>query len=244
MRILCYKFPENPNSNKFILNINSFAEWKHAKAKAVNHIDKPKVVIFDLYGTLVKFGIMHHPFRQLLKWARENGRTPKSDDARTLMTVNGDVPELAAALGIDAPDEMIEQVHLHIQEELDSLTLYDDVIPTLTALRRHHIPIAICSNLAFPYGKAIDLLPREQQLIRGLSYETGFIKPEAGIYHAVVSQLQVQPEECLFVGDTLLADYEGPRQFGMNAYHLVRGTPSNDHSINSLADVLATARNE
>lgn len=206
----------------------------------MTHNDKPKVVIFDVYGTLVKFGVMHHPFRQLLKWARENGRTPKPDDARTLMTINGDVPKLASALGIEATDELIEQIQLHIQEELDSLTLYDDVLPTLAALRGYNIPIAICSNLAFPYGKAIDLLLKEQQLIRALSYETGFIKPEPGIYHAVISQLQVRPEECLFVGDTLLADYEGPRQFGMSAYHLVRGTPSNGRSINSLADVLVT----
>ncbi|HCS64879.1 MAG TPA: haloacid dehalogenase [Cellvibrio sp.] len=218
--------------------ISNLTKRNDAKAKAVNSPENPKVVIFDLYGTLVKFGVMHHPFRQLLKWARENGRKPKPDDARTLMTVNGDVPALVAALGIDAPDALLKQIQLHIQEELSSLTLYDDVIPTLTAIRRHNIPIAICSNLAFPYGKAIDLLPEGQQLTRGLSYETGFIKPESGIYHAIICQLHVRPEECLFVGDTLLADYEGPRQFGMHAYHLVRGTPSTGHSINSLADVL------
>lgn len=208
----------------------------------MTHTDKPKVVIFDLYGTLVKFGVMHHPFRQLLLWARENGRKPKPDDARKLMTINGDVPTLASALGIDAPDTLIEQIQLHIQEELDSLTLYEDVIPTLTALHSYNIPIAICSNLAFPYGKAIDLLLEEQSLIRGLSYETGFIKPESGIYHAVLNQMKVRPNECLFVGDTLLADYEGPRQFGMSAYHLVRGTPSHGHSINSLADVLTAVK--
>jgi HAD superfamily hydrolase (TIGR01509 family) len=226
--------------NKFALNISKLTERNDTRAKAVNNTEKPKVVIFDLYGTLVKFGVMHHPFRQLLKWARENGRTPKPDDARTLMTINGDVPDLASALGIDAPDALMEQIQLNLREELDSLTLYDDVIPTLTALRSYNIPIAVCSNLAFPYGAAIDLLLGEQQLIRGLSYETGFIKPESGIYHAVVSQLKVRPEECLFVGDTLLADYEGPRQFGMNAYHLVRGTPSDGRSMNSLVDVLAT----
>lgn len=239
MLILCYTFPKNC---RFQLNISNLTEAKHAEAAAVNNTNKPKVVIFDLYGTLVKFGVMHHPFRQLLKWARENGRKPKPDDARTLMTINGDVPALVAALGIDAPDALIKQIQLHIQEELDSLTLYDDVIPTLAALRSCNIPIAVCSNLAFPYGAAIDLLLEEQQLICGLSYETGFIKPEAGIYYAVIYQLQVRPEECLFVGDTLLADYEGPRLFGMSAYHLVRGTPSNGHSINSLADVLTTVQ--
>lgn len=200
--------------------------------------NKPNLVIFDLFGTLIKYGVMHHPFRQLLKWAKDNGRRPKPDDARVLMTINSDVPVLAKALGIAAPDALIQQIQLQIQEELNSLSLYDDVIPTLTALQTQNIPIAICSNLAFPYGKAIDLLLEGYPLIRGLSYETGFIKPEPEIYHSVVSQAQVPPERCLFVGDTLLADYEGPRQFGMSAYHLVRGTPSNRHEINSLIDIL------
>ncbi len=31
-----------------------------------------KLVIFDLFGTLVGFGAMHHPFSKLLKWGREN----------------------------------------------------------------------------------------------------------------------------------------------------------------------------
>ena len=41
-------------------------------------------VTFDLFGTLIKFGVQHHPFRQLLKWARENGRQVLPDDARTV----------------------------------------------------------------------------------------------------------------------------------------------------------------
>ena len=57
-----------------------------------------------------------------------------------------------------------------------------------------------------------------------------------------ISPFSYRVEECLFIGDTLLADYEGPRQFGMSAYHLVRGTPSTGHSINSLADVLTTVQ--
>lgn len=199
---------------------------------------QPGLVVFDLFGTLIRYGVMHHPFRQLLKWAKDNGRKPKSDDARTLMTIYGDVPELADALGIHAPDSLIKQVQSHIQEELESLTLFDDVIPTLSALQSRNIPFAICSNLARPYGEAIDLLLGEYSFIRSLSYEVGFIKPEPGIYQAVVGQALVPPEKCLFVGDTLLADYDGPRQFGMGARHLVRGSPSSSHVINSLADII------
>lgn len=198
---------------------------------------EPRLVVFDLFGTLVKYGVMHHPFRQLLKWARENGRQPQPDDARTLMTKNLDVSGLAASLGINAPDILIDQIQSQIQEELTSLSLYEDVLPTLAELRKNNIPIAICSNLAFPYGTAIDLLLDKHLLIRALSYEIGFIKPEREIYQAIIAQTLVPPEECLFVGDTLLADYEGPRLFGMQACHLIRDTPSNGHVVHSLTNI-------
>lgn len=201
---------------------------------------KTDLVIFDLFGTLVQYGVMHHPFRQLLKWARENGRQPKADDARKLMTINADIPELASALSISAPDFLIDQVQKKIREELNSLSLYADVKPTLTTLSDRGIPFAICSNLASPYGEAVDRLLSDFQFIRCMSYEVGFIKPEAGIYQFLINKTNVKPENCLFIGDTLLADYDGPRQFGMNALHLVRDTPGENHfTISSLTEILA-----
>ena len=92
-----------------------------------------KLVIFDLFGTLVKYGVMHHPFTQMLKWARENGRRPEPDDARRLMTADGKLTELVAILGISAPDWLLEQTQLQTQDELASLTLYDDVASILSA---------------------------------------------------------------------------------------------------------------
>jgi len=200
-------------------------------------IVQPSLVVFDLFGTLIRYGVMHHPFRQLIKWAKDNGRKPSPDDARKLMTIDGDVSELSDALGIHAPDSLIEQIQSHIQEELTSLTLYDDVIPTLSALQSRKIPFAVCSNLARPYGKAIDLLLGEYSFIRSLSYEVGCIKPEPGIYQDVVNQTKIPPEKCFFVGDSFLADYEGPRGFGMIGYHLVRGVISNN-SISSLRELV------
>jgi hypothetical protein len=54
----------------------------------VNVSSVQKLVIFDLFGALVKFGTMHHPYRKLLKWARENWRNVQADDARHFMTTN------------------------------------------------------------------------------------------------------------------------------------------------------------
>lgn len=113
----------------------------------------PDLVIFDLYGTLIQFGVKRHPFRQILQWARQQGRSPKADDARTLMTVN-DTPDMIFSLmGIYLPAQVLSELEDAINEELGSLTLFDDVLPTLNQLTDMQIPIAVCSNLAQPYVK-------------------------------------------------------------------------------------------
>ena len=137
---------------------------------------------------------MHHPVLKLLKWAKDNGRRPRPDDARRLMTVNGELSELVAALGITAPDWSLEQTQLQIQEAVASLTHYDDVVPTLSALTAKEIPLAIRSNLASPYGGVLERLLANHQFIHCMSYEVGFIKPEPEIYRTVTEFAQVDPE--------------------------------------------------
>lgn len=199
----------------------------------------PKLVIFDLYGTLIQFGVMHHPFRKVLQWAKQNGRRPKPDDARQLMTINGDVSELISQLGINVPEDLLTQLQAEIEDELKSLTLFDDVLPTINKLASLNIPIVICSNLARPYGRAFDLLLPDIPALKCLSYEVGAIKPEAEIYQWIINRSGVSAYHCLFVGDTFDADYVGPIAVGMKALHLARRGATQPFQIVSLNDVLA-----
>lgn len=200
---------------------------------------RPKLVIFDLYGTLIQFGVKHHPFRKVLQWARQQGRPPKPDDARFLMTRPENPAELFSAMGIVPPSQMITQLQIDIERELASLALFEDVIPTLRQLSEWHIPIAVCSNLAKPYGAVLEQLLPDVSLLKCLSYDVGYIKPEREIYQWIVDRAKVDPAQCLFVGDTLLADYEGPTQFGFRAKHLIRGAECSTGTIGTLADILA-----
>lgn len=185
----------------------------------------PKLVVFDLYGTLIRFGIKRHPFRKIFLWVRENNRKPSPEDARKLMTLDMAPEKLLAALGIYPPEEMLEQLYVDIEEELDSLTLFEDVIPVLESLRELEVSIAICSNLAQPYGKAINMLLPYSDIIRCLSYQVGHIKPEKEVYEWLTCESGIPPEKTLFVGDTYIADYQGPKEFGFRALHLARGQP-------------------
>jgi HAD superfamily hydrolase (TIGR01549 family) len=197
------------------------------------------VVVFDLFGTLINFGVQHHPFRQLLKWARENGRQVLPDDARTVMTINGGIDAISHGLGIKPPCELVQKIESQIEDELSSLSLFDDVIPTLNALQSRGIIIGLCSNLAQPYGAVIGSLLADFDLEQFLSYELGTIKPEAQIYESILSRFNCEPNKCLFIGDTFEADYSGPIAMGMKAFHLTRSGATQPHQISSLVDVLA-----
>jgi HAD superfamily hydrolase (TIGR01549 family) len=196
-------------------------------------------VIFDLFGTLTKFGVQHHPFRQLLKLARENGRQVLPDDARTIMTINGGVDIISCGLGIKPTVKLMRVVEEQIENELSSLTLFDDVIPTLNALQFRGIRIGLCSNLAQPYGAVIGKLLADFDLEQFLSYELGTIKPEAQIYESILDRFHCEPEQCLFIGDTFEADYVDPMAVGMKALHLTRCGATQPHQISSLVNVLA-----
>lgn len=200
----------------------------------------PKLVVFDLFGTLVQFGVMHHPFRRALKWARDRGRRPLADDARQLMTKDYGCAQLLSSLGISPPIDLLEQLSKEIREEIASLTLFEDVLPTLERLTSEGIPIAICSNLAQPYGCVIDNLLPQFNFLRCLSYEVGAIKPEPEIYQWILERSSLKPEEILFVGDTRGADFEGPMACGFNARHLVRnGLAHEGGSVSSLMEILS-----
>jgi HAD superfamily hydrolase (TIGR01549 family) len=199
---------------------------------------KPELVIFDVYGTLIQFGVKHHPYRKVMQWARQQGRSPQPDDARTLMTLTGSPTEIFSTMGIFPPESMLTQLKTDIEEELGSLRLFDDALSTLNQLVDWQIPIAVCSNLAQPYGVIIDSLLPETPLLKCLSYEVGHIKPEPEIYQWISDRTNTSPTRCLFVGDTLLADYEGPKKFGFEARHLIRGSTSSGDTIGSLSELL------
>jgi HAD superfamily hydrolase (TIGR01549 family) len=198
----------------------------------------PALIVFDLYGTLIRFGVLNHPFRKILVWAKEQGRKPQSDDARKIMMADLKCEELLEGLGIFPPADMLAQLHREIQEELESLMLFDDVLPTLDALVNQGIRLAICSNLAKPYGAVIDRLLPQFNFARHLSYEVGAIKPDREIYESITNGTSLASGQILFIGDTLLADYEGPSKFGFQAKHLIRSQASGRNNIASLTEIL------
>jgi HAD superfamily hydrolase (TIGR01549 family) len=100
--------------------------------------------------------------------------------------------------------------------ELQHIEPYEDSIATINQLKSTGYKVVLCSNTAKPYcEKVSSLLPPCDAY--SWSYETGVNKPNPRIYQHFIDLLNCKPEEILFIGDTQLADVEGPLAIGMHA---------------------------
>lgn len=60
--------------------------------------------------------------------------------------------------------------------------------------------MALCSNLAMPYGKIVSSLLPPLDAYAWSYYEVAAIKPESKIYQSLIEQLGCQSSEVLFTG--------------------------------------------
>lgn len=189
----------------------------------MNFIDhQPKVIIFDAFGTLVKIGSSRSPYRKLMKWLKDNGRKPSAKDSTIIMSHAVDIEQLALLFDKVISAELLKEINSDLEFELNSIELYEDTISTLKNLKELGFKIALCSNLAMPYGERLRvLLPTLFDLVV-FSYEVGSIKPEQQIYEVIQSHFACEMADMLFIGDHPLLDVETPISLGMAAMLIER----------------------
>lgn len=198
-----------------------------------------KAVVFDVYGTLVEIRDKRSPYKKLLHEIGHTGRSITSTDKIRVMTENLDLVSAARLFGVSLPGYLMDALQEDLRAELRSICLYPDAFFTLNALRNLGYQVALCSNLAAPYAAPVKaLLPFEMDAY-GWSFEVGAVKPQAEIYEYICASLGCTADEIVMVGDTLEADYEGPRRFGMHALHIDRtGNKTAGHELAGLDEVL------
>lgn len=187
----------------------------------------PHLIVFDAFGTLVKMSKGRSPYLKLMKWLKDHGRKPTVLDAKIIMSHAVTIPELAVLFEKEIPNYLIGELNYDLQLDLNSIELYEDVISTLQNLKDQGFQIALCSNLAMPYGEHLkQLLPSTFDAVI-FSYEVGTIKPEPMIYHIICDRLSCQMSDILFVGDHPILDIEVPISLGMSARLIERSKNQN-----------------
>lgn len=175
---------------------------------------RPAAIVFDVFGTLIRFGGGRlNPYRWLLE-----GRHQSRSERLPFLSRNVPAEVFAKELGLL---HVMPEFRRDLEEELAGLRLFDEVEEVLARLRIAGHRLAVCSNLAYEYGPAVRrLLPNVEAYI--FSYEVGATKPDPAIYAAVCESLGYAPGDVVFIGDSKRSDLHGPSAFGMQAHWLDR----------------------
>src|SRR3546814_6363047 len=102
------------------------------------------------------------------------------DDASMLMSHPWSLAQAADYFGIDVPPAELARIQSELDAELAGIQPFTDALLCIEALQARGLKVAVCSNLARPYGAAVKrIFPALESY--GFSYEIGTLKPDRRI---------------------------------------------------------------
>jgi HAD superfamily hydrolase (TIGR01549 family) len=207
-----------------------------------------KAVFFDFYGTLAQF----HPPREDIqagacasfgfKPTREGlvrgyvmaddlmSQVNASETRMSQLVGQGRVRFFAEyerlilrGAGIAVDLETAERVWEKVQEIPHGLALFDDALPVLDMLKQRELTIGMLSNIGRDAQELSDELGLSPYLDFAVtSQEVEASKPHPPMFLMALQRAEVEPEEALHVGDSVLSDVQGARGVGINPLLLDR----------------------
>jgi len=220
--------------------------------------------LFDFFGTLVEYSpsrteqgyCASHAlvrsmgvdlgYEQFLdEWAAESARFDQrsaADDSEFSMAEVATAFLSRVLTREPAPTEVGDLVDTYLREWSTGVS-YPAWIPEVVDALAERFGLAVVSNthhagLVTGHLAAMGIADRFETVIT--SIEVGRRKPHPVIYTEALIRLGVTAASTVFVGDTYLADYTGPRAVGMTAYLI---DPGQQHDLpggqrlRSLADL-------
>ena len=156
--------------------------------------------------------------------------------AATAVTLGGAIDEATADQAVDR----------QYRATIDEAELRPDCLDSLAALRRASIHVQVVSNIDDEqFQPMLDRLGLRMALDAWTSSdEARSCKPDAAIFHVALAKAGVDPNDALFVGDSIHHDVVGPAALGMQTAWLAPrpgsdpGDARPDAIINTLGDVL------
>ncbi|PLW80562.1 hypothetical protein C0585_01895 [Candidatus Woesearchaeota archaeon] len=179
---------------------------------------KTKILIFDLWGTLLENGIFPSPARQTKKimglfemsfqeYIETFEKAFMTKDFENLKQAFDHVFE---EMGVDPKDYNREErlIGLWNKNKL-FVKPYDDTFEVLETLKKKY-KIILLTNSPFYTKEIIDKFDMDKYFDKTyFSYETGLLKCEKKSFEKVLKDFKVKPEEALMIGDSIESDMMG-----------------------------------
>lgn len=215
-----------------------------------------KAVFFDMYNTLIcynppreesqsnslkKFGFDLTPEQLALPviaadeyFYEENAKlalAKRSDEEKKNLWAQYEAVLLQEA-GITPTKELISNMLIEMKNFKYEMVLYDDVIPTLTAIKKRGLITGLVSNVDKDISSMLEKLELKALLdIIVTSQEAGFTKPHREIFEVAANEAGIKAEEALFIGDQYKVDVLGSVNADMSGVLLDRADYYKDDGI-------------
>lgn len=110
--------------------------------------------------------------------------------------------------------------------------LYEDTLPTLEALSRLGIRMAIISNWDYSLHRILEMLQiRDYFEVVLASLEEGVEKPDPRLFEIALTQMGIVPSQAVHIGDNPIDDIQGARNAGMEAITIDRNRTTSERRI-------------
>ena len=140
-------------------------------------------------------------------------------------------------LGVADVDGLRRTLHREFTR-MENYVLFDDVLPTLAALRETGVLLGVVSNFEawledwFGVHELLELFP-----VRVISGIEGLEKPDERIFRLALDRASVSPEESAYVGDNPEFDVDPPAALGMFPVLVDRRGRFPDHAGARITDL-------
>ena len=204
-------------------------------------------VFFDLYGTLVgfspsrfeiqstacaDFGIALTPEGVLRGYRLADAFMAEQNRVKPLRSLTAEEREdffaryeqrVLRGAGAEVTVERAGEVWRRVRQLPYSMTLFDDVAPTLETLRSRGLTLGVVTNMNRGSGEILaefGLTGRVDFAVT--SIEARSEKPHAPIFREALRKANAEPRDVVHVGDQLESDVEGARRVGITPVLLDR----------------------
>ena len=183
-----------------------------------------KAIFFDFWGTLVENGVWS-PIKQVRTILRINAPFEEYVVKMEKVMMTKTFPTLR-----DAFQALCDEFHTPCSEEqMDALIgmwntswmlakPYEEVLTTLKDLQQQYRLILVSNTDCFSIDAVLDkyqLRPYFELVV--LSYEVGRIKTDDSFFPSLLEKMQLNPGDCLMIGDSIQSDIVPTQRAGMNA---------------------------
>ncbi len=194
-----------------------------------------KVIVFDLYNTLIEIKESNHFFLELFKLSQNGFNLNLPEYFNLVMTK--DIENIINILPSEFK-ELFDKRSILLEKEINSVVVYKEVFKVLEDLKKD-FRIFLISNLASPYKIPV-FENNLNQYFEGMifSCDYGILKPNEKIFREVEKLTKHEANEIVMIGDSLKSDILGAQHIGWRYLKVNRHSNlSKDYEIKSLNEI-------